>query len=208
VGAAQPILSFMKNVSKRISLLLALSLLTLLSACSGGFSASSYAFDVAIDPNPIGYSYDPLQGIYTIPSHILTFNSNAGAVGATIEGYEISYFEASGNPIFFGDSEQRSKGSLNVRVPPGILCPTPEEGAIDNCTVNTPGVVFARGAPAPSQPTFLLPLDVAIQHRNLLTIGGGVGAYAEVTFYGTDDLQRDFVSDIYQFAIAEPVGSE
>ena len=196
----------MKNVTKRVLTCLSLVTLSLLSACSGGFSAVPYEFDVAIDPDPLGYVFDPEEGIYTIPEHILTFNSKAGAVGATIEGWEADYFEASGNPIFPGDSGQRSRGSLNVRVPPGILCPTPAEGTVDDCTVNTTGVVFARGAPASSAGTVLLPLDIAIQHRALLTIGGSVGAYAEITFFGTDDLQRDFVSKTYQFAITEPVG--
>ncbi len=198
----------MKNVATRLLTGFALVSLSLLSACSGGLGAAPYAFDVAIDPNPIGYSYDPEQGVYTIPEHIITFNSKAGSVGATIEGWEAEFFDSSAGLLFPGDSVQRSKGSLNVRVPPGILCPPPAEGELDDCTVNTTGAVFSRGAPASSAGTVFMPLDIAIQHRNLLTIGGAVGSYAEVTFYGTDDLQREFISEPYQFAITEPVGGE
>lgn len=196
------------KTSQKGTLLSALLLaLILLSACSGGFSAAPYAFDVALNPSPLGWSVDD-QGKITVPAHILTFNSKAGAVGATIEGYEIEYLDSSGNPAFPGDSQQFSRGTLNVRVPPGIRCPALAEGAVDECTVNTPGVVFTRGEPASSAPTFMLPIDIILQLQKMLTIGGAVGATANVTFYGTDDLQRRFVSKPYQFAIATPVGNE
>lgn len=206
---AQPILDGMKNVRKCV-LLTPLLLIPLLSACGGGFSAAPYAFDVGLDPNPLGFdvNVDPATGIieYVIPSHSLTFASNAGAVGATIEGYEVEYFEASRNPAFPGDSVQRSSGSLNVYAPPGIICPPPAEGEADVCTVNSGNVVFARGEEAASQSTAMIPIDIAIQLYDLVVVGGAVGAYAEVTFYGTDDLQRRFESGTHQFAIQIPLG--
>lgn len=196
----------MKNVQKRFLLGALTAVLTLLSACSGGFTAGKYDFDVALDPGPLGYEVSD-QGVITIPSHILTFNSTAGSVGATIEGYRVEYFDSSGNNLFPGDSIQFSEGSLNVRVPPGIQCPEFNTAPIiENCTVNTPGVIFARGEPASSASTALLPGDIAQQHLELFQIGGAVGATADVTFYGTDDLQRRFISDPFQFAITVPLG--
>lgn len=180
--------------------------LSSLSACSGGFSASTYSFDVALDPSPLGYSVTE-DGIL-VPSHIITFNSTAGSVGATIEGYTVEYLDSSGNNIFPGDSVQNSRGSVNVRVPPGIQCPPFNDAPItENCTVNTPGAIFARGEPAFSASTFLLPIDIINQHSGLVGVGGAVGATANVTFYGTDDLQRRFESEPYQFAISRPVGN-
>ena len=185
----------------------ALVALSSLSACGGGFSASSFGFDVALSPGPLGY--DVSGDIITVPSHTLTFNSTAGSVGATVEGYTINYLDASGNNLFPGDSEQRSRGSLNVRVPPGIQCPefNVDPPVIENCTVNTPGAIFARGEPASSAPTFMIPGDIAQQHLELFQIGGAVGATANVTFYGTDDLQRNFTSAPFQFAITVPLGN-
>ena len=197
----------MKNV-KIILLSTALVVLTLLSACSSGISASTYNFDVALTPSPLGWTVSQ-TGEITVPSHILTFNSKAGSIGATIEGYHIEYLDSSGNNIFPGDSVQFSEGTLNVRVPPGIRCPAFAEGQVDECTANTPGVVFTRGDPASSAPTFMLPISIINQLTVLINngIGGAVGATANVTFYGTDDVQRSFTSNVYQFAIALPVGS-
>ena len=194
----------MKNVQKRFVFGALLAVLILLSACSGGISASTYDFDVALNPSPLGWDTST-TGVITIPSHILTFNGKAGSVGATIEGYHVKYLDSSGNNVFPGDSVQYSEGSLNVRVPPGIRCPPPATGVVDECTVNTPGVVFARGEPAVSNPTFMLAGGIAIKLQKLVTVGGAVGATANVTFYGTDDLQRPFVSKPHQFAIAIPV---
>ncbi len=193
----------MKNV-RIILFVTAVAVLVLLSACSRGVSASTYNFDVALDPSPLGWETST-SGVITIPSHILTFNSKAGSIGATVEGYHIEYLDSSGNNAFPGDSVQFSEGTLNVRVPPGIRCPPPAEGQVDECTVNTPGVVFTRGDPALSAPTTMIPADIAIQLEQLLTIGGAVGATANVTFYGTDDVQRPFVSKPYQFAIVTPL---
>ncbi len=201
---SQPILRVMKNAPKGILLIAGLTL-SLLTACSGGFSASPYSFDLALDPSPLGWTITP-AGEYVIPSHILTFNSTAGSVGATIEGYTIEYLDSSGNPAFPGDSVQRSRGTLNVRVPPGIRCPPFDATEVDECTVNTDGVVFARSEPASSAPTFMLSIDIAVQLERLIQIGGAVGATANVTFYGTDDVQRRFISDAYEFAISSPVG--
>jgi hypothetical protein len=216
-ASGAPILNGMKNACKTVLFGSALTLLTLLSSCSRGFSAAPYAFDVGVNPNPLGFSASPNfdTGVVTfgIPAHTFIFASKAGAVGATIEGYDIEYYEASNNPAFPGDFVQRSSGSLNVYVPPGIVCDElrePDaEPAFDFCTVNSEGAVFARGPERTSPPSYVIPLDIASQLYDLVGIGGAVGAYAHIYFYGTDDLQRPFRSqEPYQMAIQIPVGDE
>lgn len=206
----RPILNGMKNVRKYFLLGLILPLLLLLSSCSGGFSAAPYSFDVQVSPNPLTFvaSVDTATGVvtYTILEQTLTFASRAGAVGATIEGYDIEFYEASKNPAFPGDFIQRSSGSLGVYVPPGIVCdelrePDPEP-AFDYCTVNSEGATFARGPARTSPPSYLIPPDIARELFRLVGIGGAVGAYANIYFYGTDDLQRPFrTEEPYQMAV-------
>lgn len=207
----------MKNVYRGILLSVVLPL-SLLTACSGGISAAPYAFDVGVDPNPLGFDVDLLDAEtgaveFVIPSHTMIFASKAGAVGATIEGYDIEYYEASDNPAFPGDYIQRSSGSLNVYVPPGIVCdelrsPDPEP-AFDYCTVNSEGAAFARGPARNSPPSFMIPVDIARELYRLVGIGGAVGAYAHIYFYGTDDLQRSFRTEVpYRMAIQIPVGGQ
>ena len=204
----------MKNVYKGVMLSATLTL-SLLTACSGGFSAAPYAFEVGVNPNPLGFSTslpdDNGSVTYTIPGHVFSFASKAGAVGATVEGYDAEYYEASDNPAFPGDYIQRSRGSLNVYVPPGIVCdelrnPDPEP-AFDYCTVNSDGAAFARGPTRDAPPSYVIPLDIAREIYKLVGIGGAVGAYAHIYFYGTDDLQRPFrTKEPYQMAIQIPVG--
>jgi len=190
------------------------ALLISLVACSGGFSAAPVNFDVGIDPNPFGFDVDvdPETGQveYIVPSHTFSFANKAGAVGVTIEGYDVEYYEASDNPAFPGDFIQQSSGSLNVYVPAGIVCDgLREDDAFDGCSVNSPGALFARGPVRFSPPSFVMPIDVAIQLYNLVDVGGAVGAYAHVYFYGTDDLQRPFRTPDetpYQFAVQIPLG--
>ncbi len=198
----------MKNASKYILSLASAASLLLLSACSQGFSANTYNFDVEIDPNPInfGVTVDPETGVvtYTLGTQTLSFASKAGAVGATIEGYDIEYYEASDNPAFPGDSIMRSSGSLSVYVPPGIVCDElVANAAWDYCSSNSEGARFARGPERTSPPTYLVPPDIAREIFRLVGIGGAVGAYADIYFYGTDDLQRPFrIEEPYQMAIS------
>ena len=201
----------MKNVKKTLLLVAALTPFFLLGACSGGFSAAPVSFDVGLDPNPLGYEVDTDEEtgsrFFTIPGHIISFASKAGTVGATVEGFKAEYFEASDNEAFPGDSVARSEGSMNVYVPAGITCDELRaDPAFDGCTASSEGAVFARGPVRLSPSTTLLPLEIAAALDDLLGIGGAVGAYANVTFYGTDDLQRSFETEPYQFAVIAPVG--
>lgn len=208
----QPILRGMKKTCKYFLLGLVPPLLLLLSSCSGGFSAAPYSFDVQIDPNPLSIdvvSAEPELVTVEVPTHVLRFASKAGAVGATVEGYDVYFYEASDNPAFPGDSIQRSSGSLSIYVPPGIYCDQlVEDITFDGCTINSPGATFRRGPVRPPlgqtvdlPQTTIIPLDIARQLYRLVGIGGAVGAYAEIYFYGTDDLQRPFRSEPYQVAI-------
>lgn len=188
-------------------------LLALLVACSDTFRAAPYAFDVQLDPHPLGFSADrDLEtGVvtYTLTPHVLRFASKAGAVGATIEGFDVYFYEASGNPAFPGDSILRSSGSLSTYVPPGIYCDQLiEDEAFDGCTVNSPGATFRRGPVRPPldqtvnlPQTTIISEDIARELFRLVGIGGAVGAYADIYFYGTDDLQRPFRSKPYQVAV-------
>lgn len=153
VSNVQPILNPMENVQKRVLFSAALTVLSLLSACSGEFSAAPYSFDLQIDPNPLSIDVVSAEAelvTVEVPTHVLQFASKAGAVGATIEGYDIYFYEASDNPAFPGDSVQRSSGSLSIYVPPGIFCDQlVEDITFDGCTVNSPGATFRRGPVRP-----------------------------------------------------------
>ncbi len=179
--------------------LVAASLLALLVACSSGFRAASYGFDVGISPSPLSFGGGTNDGSagFTFPEHEISFSSYPGALGVTIKGYEIDFREASGSQLFPGDSVQRNTDGLNIYVPPGLICPS----STALCTINTPGVVFARGQEVSSSSHTLLTEDIARQLDGLVNVGGAVGAYAEIHFYGTDDLQRSFRSDPYRVAI-------
>ena len=201
----------MKNVQKAFLLVAVLMPLSLLGACSGGFSAARVSFDVGLDPNPLGYEVDRNEETggrdFTIPGHIISFASKAGTVGATVEGFRAEYFEASDNETFPGDSIARSEGSMNVYVPAGMTCDELRaDPNFDGCNANSEGVTFARGPVRLAPSTTLLPLEIAAALDDLLRVGGAVGAYAKVTFYGTDDLQRPFETEAYQFAVITPVG--
>lgn len=188
-------------------------MLVSLVACSSGFRAASYSFDMQIDPDPLGFNADQDletgEVTYTLVPHVLRFASKAGAVGATVEGYDVYFYEASGNPAFPGDSVQRSSGSLSVYVPPGIYCDQLlEDVEFDGCTINSSDATFRRGPVRPPlaqtvnlPQTTIISEDIARELYRLVGIGGAVGAYAEIYFYGTDDLQRPFRSEPYQMAI-------
>ena len=176
-------------------------LAALLTGC-GSVAFNGQNFDVGITPNPmtIDIDLDDDGGItYTNTSQVFTFASKAGALGVTIEGYDIEFYEASDNLSFPGDSVTRSSGSLNVYVPAGLTCVAPDP--LLGCTINSEGAVAARGPVAQSPSSFLVPIDAALSLWRLVGVGGSVGAYAKVYFYGTDDLQRPFRTGPYQFSL-------
>ncbi len=195
------------NVSKAAVLLL------LLSSCGFNLGVNKPQIDLRVTPNPIGFDYDIDQetGIvtFTIPSHTLTFTSRAGAIGATVEGYAIEFYDSSGNPLFPGDSVVNSQGSLNVYVPAGMTCtePLPVVGSeLLGCRFDSEGVRYARGPEVTSSSGFFLPISIAAETYRILFSGGAVGAKADIYLYGTDDLNSAFRSGPYRVAIQVPVG--
>jgi hypothetical protein len=183
---------------------LLMGLTTLLTACGDGLSLSTVNFTVQTQPNPLVVDINVTDtGLeYVNTSHIFSFASRSGALGARIEGYDIEFYDSSGNPLFFGDSVVRSSGSLSVYVPGGLTCDELRANPdFDNCTVNSVGATFVPG-PVRSGPTsFLVPVDISLQLYELLGDGGGVGAYALIYFYGTDDIGRPFRTSGYQYSL-------
>ena len=65
------------------------------------------------------------------------------------------------------------------------------------------GARFARGPERTSPGIYLVPPDIAREIYRLVGIGGAVGAYADIYFYGSDDLQRPFrTEEPYKMAIS------
>jgi hypothetical protein len=196
----------MKRFKLSLTALL-VTLATLLTACGDGFSFTGPDFTVQTEPNPLtlGVGRDPTTGIIKIVhyAHTFSFQSRSGAMGATIEGYDIEFYDSSNNPIFVGDSVAKSSGSMNVYVPGGLTCDELKaRPTFDNCTANSAGAIFTTGpkrnGPATSQ---LVADDIILSLFNLTGTGGAVGANALMYFYGTDDIGRPFRAGPYQFGL-------
>jgi hypothetical protein len=197
----------------RFSLIaLLVTLATLLTACGDGFSFTGPSFTVQTEPNPltVGFEYDPVENVLTIThyAHTFSFQSRSGAMGATIEGYDIEFYDSGNNPIFVGDSVAKSSGSMSVYIPAGMTCDELKANPnYDNCTVNSPGAQYTvgpkRNGPAESQ---LVADDIIVALFELtgrvgIGSGGAVGANALMYFYGTDDIGRPFRVGPYQFGL-------
>ena len=150
--------------------------------------------------------------MFTIPSHTLYFTSRAGAIGATVEGYTIEFYDSSGNPLFPGDHVVNSTGALNVYVPAGLTCI--EEGQIPEvadeelgCRFDSAGARYARGPRISAPSGFFFPITLASEvFDQLFRSGGVVGAYGDFYIYGTNDLGNDFRAGPYRMAVQVPVG--
>jgi hypothetical protein len=191
---------------------LLVTLATLLTACGDGFSFTGPSFTVQTEPNPLtlGFQYDTEKNVLTIKhyGHTFNFQSRSGAMGATIEGYDIEFYDSSNNPIFVGDSVAKSSGSLSVYVPAGMTCDDLKANPdYNDCTANSTGAQFTvgpkRSGPAESQ---LVADDIIVALFELtgeagLGSGGAVGANALMYFYGTDDIGRPFRVGPYQFGL-------
>ena len=196
---------------KRLTyLLLTGALLLLLSSCTDALNSENLV--MGINPNPIGFEYDIDDDgaiTFTIPSHTLTLHSRSGAIGATVEGYSIEYYDSSGNPLFIGDHVVNSQGSLNIYVPPGLTCtePLPTVGErVLGCRFDSPGVRYAPGPEVSAVDNSFLPITIASEDFDLLFSGGAVGAYADLFLYGTNDLGNTFRTDFYRINIITPLG--
>ena len=194
--------------------LTAAALLLLLSSCGINLGYNKPQIDLGISPLPLGFDYDlddEGKVTLTIPSHILNFASRAGAIGATVEGYTIEFYDSSGNPLFPGDSVVNSQGALNIYVPAGITCtqPLPVVGGENlGCRFDSEGARYARGPLVTSPNGYFMPITIAYEDYKILFSGGAVGAYGDFYLYGTDDLNSVFRSGPYRMAIQVPVGGE
>ena len=91
-------------------------------------------------------------------------------------------------------------GSMNLYVPPGIQCTTPDETL--GCRLGDEGWRFAPGPEVVSLQGFqLLPGSVAIAH---LAAGAPAGWYALIEFDGVDDAGRSFTTVQYRLTITVP----
>lgn len=211
---------------KRLSFLLIAAILLLLSGCGGYIGSFNTGLnreniDLGINPVPLGFSYDidPERGVvFTIPAHTLYFTSRAGAIGATVEGYTIEFYDSSGNPLFPGDHVVNSTGALNVYVPAGLTCTNPlpivnpnpnGSDEILGCRFDSENIRYARGPRVNASSGFFFPITLASEvFDRLFRSGGIVGAYGDVYIYGTNDLGNDFRAGPYTVAVQVPVGGE
>lgn len=174
----------------------AVVLTLLLAACTTVVTASRLQFSLS-ESGTIGYEVDQ-QGALTVKGRNLRFRNAAGAYGVTINEYTITYFDAFGVPIDLDGISQA--GSVNLFVPPGIQCTTPD--IVYGCAVGDDGWRFAPGAEVVSPQTYqLMPAGLALAH---IASGYPVGWYAEIEFTGFDTLNRTFTTEPYILAITAP----
>lgn len=146
-------------------------------------------FSVSMDPAPLGYEADGLS--ITIETRQLSFRNAPGALGATVEGFDVAYLDDAGDVI----GEGRTEG-LGVFVPAGITCeePDPELG----CTLQSQGAAFGPGPVAQSQPVQLLDGAIAVAHLEeyIDFLDGNrdapVNWRARLTFFGSTTTGADF----------------
>lgn len=171
----------------------------LLSGCTSVLNSEN--IDLAVTPDLLVFTVSggSDSAAVSIPAHTLTFTSKEGAIGATVEGYSIEFYDASGQPLFAGDHVVNSRGSLNVYVPPGLACDKPS--AAGHCNFNSPGVRYERGTPVTTTNSAFLPFPIASADYKRLSSGGALGARANFYLYGTNDLGNNFRAGPYQVAI-------
>lgn len=185
-------------------------LMLLLSACGNGITFSAVKFNVQTEPNAFVVDIDVDKDgflIYKNTAHLFTFSSEAGALGAHVTGYDIEFYDSSGNPIFIGDSTLKSSGSLDAYIPAGLTCSPEVMDPRTGCTWNSAGSTPAPGPKAPvvngalGASAYIIPADVAFDLYSRVGKGGAVGAHALIYFYGVDDIGRTFRTSGYQFAL-------
>jgi hypothetical protein len=186
---------------RRFSALFAITA-TLLTACSfTPFPALD--FSVGFEPTAFGFEIDD-EGKITVASHVATFSTRTGSIGATITGYRIDYIAASEADKVPGDSTVFASGALNVSMRPGLRC---DEGVADetyHCSVTDTNVRYMPGPPATV--SNFITLDAPTVQAMLASSQNG--DYAHVFFYGYDDLNRFFERGPFEVALVVPVAGE
>lgn len=169
----------------------------LLSSC--GFEIfNSEGIVFGIEPGNLGYSVSS-SGEITVSTRELVLHTKSGAMGATIEGFRVYWFDENGDPLDLDNNISFSEGSLGIYVPAGLRCD--DTDAEVGCTVNSPGVEFVRGPTIRERTVNLLPSGVVLAHINA---GYPVGWYGEVELYGFNDVGAGFVSKRLRVTINPP----
>lgn len=181
-----------------------IGLMLVLSACGNGITFSAVKFNVQTEPNAFAVDIDvDDKGVLTYKNtaHVFTFSSEAGALGAHVTGYDIEFFDSSGNPVYIGDHILKSSGSLDDYIPAGLTCATEVMDPRTGCTWNSTGASPAPGPKTLGVSAYVVPVDIALKLYERLGKGGAVGAHALIYFYGVDDIGRTFRTAGYQFAL-------
>lgn len=178
---------------------------TILAGCGRLVFLPQVDMQAGFTPTNFGFEIDQ-QGRIIVAAHIATLSAKQGSMGVYVDGYRIDFYDASGNPLFPGDSTLFSRGSLNVYVPPGITCDLPDPN--NGCTSTSAGATFAAGPQKQIENFIDLPSDMIDQILALLGVGGAVGARGEVFFYGTDTNGYTQILGPYEVGITFPVGAE
>lgn len=112
----------------------------------------------------------------------------------------VTVIQADDDPV--GEEEEPivDVGSMNLYVPPGIQCTTPD--GVLGCRLGDEGWRFAPGLEVVSAQGFqLLPGSLAIAH---LAAGAPAGWYALIEFGGVDDAGQSFTTVKYRLSITVP----
>jgi hypothetical protein len=167
-----------------------------LAACSTSVDLARLHFSLA-ESGSLAYEIDEEGGV-TVEPRSLRFRSVPGAYGVTLTGYTISFFGTGGVPLPLDESVQTE--ALDIFVPAGIQCPTPD--AVTGCLLGVAGWRFAAGPEVVSEQRYqLLPDAVARAHARS---GSPLGWYAEIAFTGFDERNRTFTTDPYRLTIGAP----
>jgi hypothetical protein len=165
-----------------------------LAACTTSVDSARLRFSLSESGN-LAYEIDD-EGEVTVEPRSLRFRSVPGAYSVTLTGYTISFFDSGGALLPIDESVQTE--ALNIFVPAGIQCPTPD--AVTGCLLGAAGWRFAAGPEVVSEQGYrLLPDAVARAHAR-----GGfpLGWYAEIEFAGIDERHRTFTTEPYRLTIA------
>ncbi len=184
------------------NVLILLGLAVILTACGTWYLTPRADIAVNFNPPALGFEVDD-QGQIIVASHVLSFQSRAGAIGATVNGYRIVYYDTAGNPINGTDSTLYGTGALGTDVPPGITCTAQQTDPTYRCSNADAGVSYKPGPIVAVSNVITLDSSVV----QIMLADDQVGDWAEVFFEITDDLNRTSEIGPYEVALVVPVGS-
>ena len=184
----------MSTVLKRI--LFGVALAVVATGCSYLTPPDANRLVLSLSPtNELGYEIDSTGGI-TVSSRTMQLSTRPGMPLTTVTGYRIDYFNTSGSRIGMSPPNPQS---LNVVVPAGFVCESPEPTI--GCNALSEGARPAPGIPATAAgvSSQLLSADIATMH---VLAGSPAGWYAEMTLY-YDNAWGQF-EEVYALHIVAP----